>query len=159
MRDDDDMLVWEEDLPPVIPPGEYDLICLSGKQVVRFKHYVIEFRFRIVTHGPYLNVELPGYCNVGVKPTARLRPRSKLGSWIRLIAAFSGESPSRVPLRAFRSYWFQGQVETVTKDHQQRARHPRDQYSKVADLLTIVGLVTQRSMPVVAADDDEARVR
>jgi hypothetical protein len=70
---------------------------------------------------------------------------------MRAIADFTGESPSRVTLRAFRHYWFRVKVETVTKDNQQRERHPRDQYSAVEDLVTVVGKISE--VPTASSRD------
>jgi hypothetical protein len=143
-RDDDDVILWADELPPLLPDGEYDFVCRSVTRVQRFKsRWVVDFEFIIVTLGPYFRAVLPGYCPLGATRTARIGPRSKLASWLRAIAAFSGEHPSRVPLSAFRRYWFRGKVAKTTTDHQQRPRHPRDQYSTVTDLVSVVGKLSE----------------
>ena len=98
-RDDDDIPLNLEDLPRV-EPGTYEAVVLSTKKVFRFGLVTVEFRFRLMSPGPAFDVQLLGYCTLGPKDSARIRPHSKLAGWMRLIAAFNGSTPSRVTLRS-----------------------------------------------------------
>jgi hypothetical protein len=138
VRDDEDVPLNVEDLPHV-EAGEYDAVILSAKKVYRFKVVTVEFRFRLVSPGPAFDIQLMGYCSLGPTGRGPLRRHSKLASWARLLAAFSGISPSRVTLRLFRQYWFRVRVDTVTKNSRQQPLAPHDQYSSVTDILEVVG--------------------
>jgi hypothetical protein len=138
MRDYDDVSLNVEDLPRV-EPGIYDAVVLSTKKVYRFGLATVEFRFRLVSPGPAFDVQLLGYCSLGPPDKARIRRHSKLASWVRLLAGYSGGSPSRVTLRSFRQYWFRVRVETTTHNFRQRPLAPHDQYSSVTDIMEVVG--------------------
>ena len=119
-REDDDLIPWTEDLPPRIEPGPYDAVVLSAKIVNQYRRWMVEFLFRLITMGPYFDVRLKGYCNLGQIKHAKVSPHSKLASWQRAVAAFTGGSPSRVTLRSFRGFWFTVMVGTVTHDGNQK---------------------------------------
>lgn len=144
-HDDDDALIpWTEELPPRIPDDEYDAVVISVKRGVRFKRHCADFRFRIPI-GECFGAILPGYCNLGsAAQPIRVRPRSKFASWQRVVAAFSGGSPSKVTLKAFQQYWFRVRVKTVTHNDQNQALHERDQYSCVTDITAVVGKLGDR---------------
>ena len=101
-------------------PGIYEAVVLSTKKVRRFGLWTIEFRFRLVTPGPTFDLQVSGYCSVGPNEKPPIRPHSKLASWARLLATFSGISPSRITLRSFRQYWLRVRVETVKRNARQQ---------------------------------------
>ena len=140
---DDDLIPWTEELPPRINPGEFDAVVLSAKKVDRFGLTAVEFVFRIVTLGSAFNARLKGYCNLGPTKHARIRPHSKMASWQRAVADFTGGSPSQVTLRSFRGFWFAVQVATVTHNHRRQVLPERDQYSAVIDIVGVVGKLAE----------------
>lgn len=137
-QEDDDEIIFAEPLPPLVPPGEYDAIIETAKRVERFKRHMLELSFRLVTMGPAFNVRMKGYCSVP-KKKGRIPAGSKLAGWMRLLAAFTGGSSSKVALRSFKEYWFRVKVETVTKNYDQQPLRPTDQYSSVVDIVSVVG--------------------
>jgi hypothetical protein len=143
-----------EPLAPVVTPGRYWAIVPAVKRVVRFGHGVAEFQFKLVTLGPAYGVRLYGYCTLPLKKKARVPAGSKLASWIRLIAAFTGGSPNRLALGAFKDFWFTVQVETVLHNHRQQPLRVSDQYSKVTDIIEIVGKLAE-----LPTDRDPSRHR
>ena len=138
MRDDDEIIVVES-LTPIVEPGEYWAVVTAAKRVMRFGHAVAQFQFKIVTMGPAYGVCLKGYCTLPLKKKDRVPAGSKFGSWTRTLAAFTGCSPSRMTLGAFKKFWFTVKVETVTRNHRQQALKPRDRYSVVSDIVEVVG--------------------
>ena len=141
--DDDSLIPWTEDLPPRVPPDEYDAVVLSAKRVTRFGLLWAEFRFRLVTQGEFFDTVLSGYCNLGPEKHPRIRSRSKIASWQRAIAAFTGGSPSKVTLKSFQHFWLRVRVETVTHNHRKRVLHDRDKYSSVTDIIAVVGKLSE----------------
>ena len=143
MRQDDDEIILVEPLAPIVKPGEYWAVVTAVKRVMRFGHAVAEFRFRLVTMGPAYGFTLSGYCTLPHKKTDRVPAGSKFGSWTRTLTAFSGCSPSRISLGAFKQYWLTVKVETVMRNHRQQALNPRDQYSIVSDIVNVVGKISE----------------
>jgi hypothetical protein len=127
----------------LVPPGSYEAICQRVKKVRCFNgRMVAEFEFRLVGIGPYSGVVLPAYATLDA---GRPRRASKLASWKRAIAIYTGGSPSRVTLRMFERFLYRVEVVTVEKDHRQRQLRPRDQYSKVNDVIEVIqGLADAR---------------
>ena len=140
---DDDEIILVEQLAPIVEPGEYWAVVTSAKRVTRFGHAVADFRFRLVTLGQAYGVPLKGYCALPQKKTNRVPAGSKFASWTRTLAAFTGCSPSRMSLGAFKQYWFLVKVELVTRNHRQQALNPRDQYSVVSDIVDVVGKISE----------------
>lgn len=140
---DDDLIPWTEELPPRIDEGEYDAVVLSTKKVDRFGLTTVEFSFRIVTQGLAFNARIKGYCNLGPTKHARIRPHSKMASWLRAISAFTGGRATRVTLRSFKEFWFTVQVGTVTHNHRRQLLPERDQYSSVINIVGVVGKLAE----------------
>ena len=136
-RDDDneDLIPWAEDLPPLVEPAEYDARCLQVKTHTHYRQVKVNFLFEILTEGHAFGVYLRGYCPL----TTPLSPHSKLAGWFRVIAQYTGYRPSKIPLKAFRDYWFRVRVTTVLTDHRQQPLAPCNQYSRVEDIVSIVG--------------------
>lgn len=142
MSGDDDLIL--EDLVR-IDAGTYEAVVISTRKVRRFGLVTIEFLFRIISPGSAFDVQLRGYCNLGPRESSRIGLHSKLARWMRLIATFSGISPSRVTRKSFREYWLRVSVDTVTKDYRQRSLALHDQYSTVTELLEVVGMLGEVS--------------
>jgi hypothetical protein len=144
MRDDEDAPIapWIGE-QVYLEPGEYEAIVTGTKKVERFGLVTVEFVFRIVSQGPGFDATLPGYCNLGPVKAPRIRPRSKMASWQRAVAHFTGVTPSKVTLKAFRQFWFRVRVATTTQDHRKRPLHPRDHYSAVVDIVDVIGKLAE----------------
>jgi hypothetical protein len=142
MSTDDDLIPWSEELPPCIDPGTYDAVVLRAKRVDRFGLTTVEFLFRLVTIGPFMDVHLKGYCNLGPTKHAKIRPHSKLASWQRAVTTFTGGTPSCVTLISFRDFWFRVTVATVMRNAKGQLAE-RDRYSTVTDLIAVVGKITE----------------
>jgi hypothetical protein len=159
MRHNDDELLQAEARPPLIPPGEYEAIITDVKRVVYFQRDQFQFVFRLVSQGQSFNVRLKAYCTAPApRPLRtphfatrknklhrqhRIPAGSKLGMWMALLAGFTGGNPSRISLSEFRQYWYCVQVETVTHDHRQQPLRLYARYSRVSDLVTIIGKLSE----------------
>jgi hypothetical protein len=143
-EDFDDLIIECEELPPVIEPGVYDAVVMSIKKIMKFGRPQAEFHFKLVTQGAAFNARLKGYCQLPDTKRGRLPAGSKLASWRRLVADFTKGSPNKVTLRSFGGFWFKVQVETVTIDHRQKPLRRTDQYSKVANILEVVGRLAEQ---------------
>jgi hypothetical protein len=159
-EEDDAEIILVEPLAPIVKPGEYWAVVTAVKRVMRFGHAVAQFRFKVVTMGPAYGIRLNGYCTLPHKKKARVPAGSKFGSWTRTLTAFTGCSPSRISLGAFRNFWFTVKVETVTRNHRQQALNPRDQYSVVSDIVDVVGKVSElppnNDQPTSHPQDEDA---
>jgi hypothetical protein len=140
---DDDEIILVQQLAPIVEPGEHWAVVTAVKRIMRFGHWVAEFRFRLVSMGPAYGVHLNGYCTLPLKKKARVPAGSKFASWTRTLTAFTGCSPSRLSLGAFKQYWFTVKVETVTRNHRQQTLNFRDQYSVVTDIVDVVGKISE----------------
>jgi hypothetical protein len=141
-----DEIVFEA-LPPHIPEGLYDAIVLSSRKVLVFqKRWAVEFRFRIVEQGQYFGIELLGYANIGSdkKNSVKARPCSKLASWCRLIANRNNDRAYRISLKAFEQFYFKVSVSTVRQNSRQRELEGHDQYSVVADIKEVIGILKKK---------------
>jgi|SRR5215831_13398063 len=137
----DDEITFDA-LLPRIPDGFYDAVVFSAKKVLVFQtRWVVMFTFRIVEQGPYFDVELPGYANIGSdrKNSVKARSCSKLASWCRLIAKKKGVRTDRLSLKTFQDFYFKVEVSTVRRNSRQRDLNERDQYSVVSDIKEIIG--------------------
>ncbi len=150
-NDDDDILIpWtDEPAEKPITEGDYEAVIVSVKLRTKFSDgtVIAEFVFRIVTEGEFFDVRLMGYCTLG--HSGRVRPRSKFASWQRAISDFTGERPNRLTLHAFRRFWFRVRVQTSTEGlvsasgRQRKPLHQRDWTSKVTDILSVVGKLSE----------------
>lgn len=143
MHDDDDEIILVEPLAPIVKPGEYWAVVTAVRRVMRFGRPVAQYQFKIVTMGPAYGVHLNGYCTLPIKKKDLSPAGSKFGSWTRTLTAFTGCSPSRISLGAFKGFWLTVKVETVTHNHRQQALNPRDQHSVVSDIVEVVGKISE----------------
>jgi hypothetical protein len=125
---------------PLIAPGLYDVVCLSARRTQKFRREVMAFIFEIASQGAHLGVQVPTYINFPRSKGRQVPPRSKLASWLRVIGAYDPTlNLKRVSLRIFGEYWFSARIVTVTHDYDGRALPAHDQYSKIDDLIAVIG--------------------
>ena len=170
MHHDDDELLRAEPRPPLIPAGEYDAIITGTTRVVYFQRHQFEFVFRLVSLGQGFNARMKAYCTAPPpRPTRTPKPSimkksrkprripagSKLGRWVSLIAAFTGGNASRMSLSEFSRYWYRVKVETVTHDHRQQPLPLHARYSKVTDIVAVVGKLSELPPDRTPHPDDD----
>jgi hypothetical protein len=122
---------------PVINPGEYDVIVVGAKKVMKFGRAVVLFQFKVVEQCQWFECLVPTFVNL---PTTRKLPtRSKLARWLRVIKQFDDSlNVKRLSLRTFRLYLYKAEIGTVLMDRNQKPLSPAEQYSKVLDLKEVI---------------------
>ena len=146
----DDLVLSCPGKTPLLDEGNYDAIVLACRKERRFRRELLAFKFRIVSQGGAFGVVLPGYCNLHFERGRgrQLPVRSKLAVWLRRINAFAPEvSCKRVHLTTFGKFQFIVRMATSrgTVDH---PLPTNEHYSKVIELLEVVGRITSRESGV-----------
>jgi len=132
-EDDDAPLIG--DIPLLVEPGRYYLVCDDVRATERWKRPVYDFQFMIISDCPFYGVHVMGY-----RPATNELPAAlPLIRWTRLLADFTGLPPSKISRRMFRDFWYEGEIGHVARNHQQRERHEDEQYSVVRELIVVRG--------------------
>ena len=143
----DDLIISTTDDAQLVEPGRYDAVVISCRKECRFNRDLIAFKFRLVTQGGSFDVILPGYCNLdfGRGRNRQIPPRSKLGRWLRVINRFDPSvSTRRFHLSIFSQFQFVVEVGVTALDHLQRPLSEQDRYSKVQEILDVVGRLRRK---------------
>lgn len=136
-----------DELPPRIKPGEYDLsfVRYETARMFRGKAEKLVMYFKIVSMGEYFDAVLPRYYNVEkIGPKRRTNGRFKAGTKGDFLREYCTLFPNRIgrrdriPMSPFKNCLIRGNVVTV-KEARGRPIPPELQYSKIAQLLEVVG--------------------
>ena len=132
----------ENDLPPLVKPGLYELAFVDYKTARMFRGRAekLIMNFRIVTFGEFFETELSRYYNVKRiigKPQrfGRFKPSQK-GAFLReYMTLFTGRVNrlDRIPMSYFEKAIIEGRVETVARA-QGRNIPTELQYSVITEL-------------------------
>ncbi len=133
-HEDDDLVIEEYDLTLLDEDESYEAVIIYAKRITFYHREMIDFVFQITSHGRGHSARLRGYC-----PFDRCGRQSKITRWRRVITGHTKGSPSKVTLRAFKQYLYRVRIETVTTDRHQQPLAPCNQYSKVAEILEVIG--------------------
>ena len=131
--DNDISFDCDPDIPPLIPPGEYEVSFQRAKKKRLWGSEKIFLEGRIETFGPYNGVKLFMACNV--VPNGKWTTGSKFyQAWV--IAA--GRKPDRfdrMSIKVFKNKRFRVRVRTVAKTAKGIKRIPELQYSVIDEIL------------------------
>lgn len=135
----DDLVISTPEALPLVEPGEYEAHCVSCRKERRFRREVLLLKFKITNQCPHFGTILDAYINLDFgRGNSRKAPtRSKLASWLRVIARFDPSvDTAKFRLSTFGNYLFVVKVETSEEDSTQSACEP---CSRVTQILDVVG--------------------
>jgi hypothetical protein len=142
---EDDERFFNTPLPgeglPLVMEGEHEAVILVLKRGESYDKPGVNFTFKLLTHGPDFGVCLPGFGRFN--DDGSIAKGGKLMRWRQIIAAFTGQSPSKVTLASFKGFWLKIRVKTVRKDQQQHPLHPSCHYSVVDNIMDVVGKISE----------------
>jgi hypothetical protein len=134
MRDDDDAPLIEE-IPLLVEPARYCLVCEAVREAERWNRPMYDFKFLIISDGPFCGRHVMAYLPATTESPAGL----PLIQWTRLLADFTGLPPSKISRRKFCEFWYDGEVGLVTKTHRQKERPADEHYPVVRRLIEVRG--------------------
>jgi hypothetical protein len=138
----DDFTVSVAALPPLIPEGEYDAVVVSCRRDWQFKRPCLAFGFLICSEGAAFGTKLEAFVNLQHVSNKKIQKgsRANLAKWLRRINAFDPTvSVQQLHLPIFARYQFRVLVKTTTMDSNQNVLPVSEHYSKVVDLIEVVG--------------------
>ncbi|MGD9851729.1 MAG: hypothetical protein AB7T38_10705 [Nitrospirales bacterium] len=123
----------EVNLPPLIPPGRFEVQFLKAEKRGFYKRQKLILRFQILSPGPNHGVQLYLVCDVTKRK--QWHPSSKfLQTWV-LAAGRKPDRFDRMSTNVFKGKIFLAEVRTVTKNAQGWERPPDLQYSVIKGLI------------------------
>ena len=140
------------EIPPAIPDGEYEVKFVGAEESHQWNSDKIFLWFEMLTPGEWEGKEFFMACNA--------RKDGKWGSSHKYMHAWtlaSGKRPprrDRVSTKVFCDKVFKVRMRTVSKDANQRARTPAQQYSVVDQLLERVSGAADVSCKPLSAQED-----
>lgn len=121
--------------PPIqIPEQEYDAVVKKTEMHHCYGRRQLVFTFRITELGPYNEVELPGYANLGAN--GKPRPQSKLLNWYRRAGGVL-DKRNRIRLSVFRESLLRVRVANSAPDRQRKDIDQSSRRSVVVDILGV----------------------
>lgn len=136
----------EDDLPPLIPPGTYNMMLESYQTALMFqgKAPKLILWFRIVSHGKAFGERLPRYYNVkNLVGNAQINGRFKVspkGDFLReyfSLFRVDVKRLDRLPMSHFHGVTIQAEIKTVKQARGKDIPKPL-RYSKVDRLLKVI---------------------
>ena len=126
--------------PMLVPPGLYRLAYKRMALVKRFDRGVLELWFTIADLGPFFELEVPRYYNVSFgnkRNQFSARPQS---DFVLEYCSLFGQRPKfeRSPLGAFETHLVEGLIQSVTKNHRQKAIPEPARYSTIRELRRVM---------------------
>ena len=138
-------VIVNADLPPLVEPGEYQLVFIRHRTAVLFGNAPkIALRFRILDFGPHKDKELERWFNakrlIGKAGNGgRFQVGARSDFVHEYLSLFKDQVKrlDRISMRPFRHCVIKGRVETVTTDSKQRKLPELLRYSTIRELLEI----------------------
>jgi len=129
---------------PLIKPGEYQLTFLGHETISQFKTAKLALRFRVVSPGAAFNLELFRYYNIKAVAGKGRRKNGRFtvgpcSDFYREYCMVFGRPVrrDRLSVSRYRNSIVIGEVDTVTRGHDQRELHEATQYSVIRRLLRL----------------------
>ena len=138
----DDLIISTPAALPIVESGEYEAVCVSCRKEKRFKRDVLLLKFKITTQCQHFGTLLDAFINLdfGRGNSRKAPPRSKLASWLRVIARFDpAVDIARFRLSTFGNYLFVVKVETSKKDSTQSACEPCSRVTQIVEVIARLG--------------------
>lgn len=138
----DDLIISTPEALPLVESGQYEAHCVSCRKEKRFRRDVLVLKFKITSQCQYFGTILDAYINLdfGRGTSRKAPPRSKLASWLRVIARFDPVvDTAKFRLSTFGNYLFVVKVETSEEDSTQSACEPCSRVTQILDVIGRVG--------------------
>ena len=123
----------EVNLPPLIPPGRFEVQFLKAEKRGFYKRQKLILRFQIISPGPHHGLQVYLVCDVTKRK--HWHPSSKfLQTWV-LAAGKKPDRMDRMSTKVFKGKVFLAEIRTVTKNAQGWERPVELQYSVIKGLI------------------------